>query len=88
MIFHCYVSSPEGSWGIILPFKKIWDFHNPRTGNPDFNQPEQNGMIEGFISHCSFGDGNLYARPPIKMVMTLGWFTQYWVYHILGHVLL
>ena len=31
----------------------IGDYDDPRKGNPELNQPGFNGMIEGFISHCS-----------------------------------
>ena len=31
----------------------IGDYNNPRTGHVLLNQPGFNGMIEGFISHCS-----------------------------------
>ena len=43
------------SWGILLPFIYWGFFDNPRTGNPELNQPGFNGMIEGCISHCSHG---------------------------------
>ena len=38
------------SWGIIRPnmLGIIWNYTNPRTGNPELNQPGFNGMIEGF----------------------------------------
>ena len=47
------VDIPEKCWlmirsGIVLPFVYWGFFNNPRTGNPDFNQPGLNGMIEGF----------------------------------------
>ena len=33
------------SWGILLPFIYWGFFDNPRTGNPELNQPGFNGMM-------------------------------------------
>ena len=48
VIFHCNVSSPEGSsdYTTLHSFIHWGLFHDPRTGNPVLNQPGLNRMIE------------------------------------------
>ena len=53
------------SSGIILP--NIGDLNNPRTGNPDFNQPGLNGMRKGFLNTA-----HMKIRPEIVTINAQG----------------